>query len=129
MNASFFWRKGTLTCFAVLALCGALTAPAGATDRTVTVRIVVNSAGLDLTKPEVVRELYRRVAFAADIACGKGNRVGLEPVPHFQACYEGSLAAAVRAANLPPLTAAYLAHHRALDAAAYGITPVLTAAR
>lgn len=65
----------------------------------VIVRIPVSAAGLDLTQPAGVRELYRRLRVAAGIACGDGNKVALEPVKNFGECYEQALGDAVRSAN------------------------------
>jgi UrcA family protein len=62
---------------AVLAACAALPAPAEAQDQEVTVRISVPAAGLRLSQAAAAREVYRRLAFAAHIACSTGNRVGL----------------------------------------------------
>jgi UrcA family protein len=111
----------SILCIAALAVCAALSAPVQADDHEVTVRISVRAAGLDLSQPADAHEVYRRLYFAARIACGNGNRVGLQPPASFVACYEKALGEAVRSVNRPQLNIVYLATHTIRDAETYGI--------
>jgi UrcA family protein len=106
-------------CIAALAACALLSGPLQ--SREVTVKIRVNATGLDLSQPADARKLYGRLRQAADIACGNGNQVALEPVADFENCYEQTLADAVRSVNRLQLTIAYLATHTERDAATHGI--------
>ena len=108
-------------CLVALAACAVLSGPVKADGHEVTVKISVSAAGLDLNRPADAREVYRRLYFAARIACGKGNRVGLQPPPSFVVCYEKALGDAVRSVNRPQLNIAYLATHTSRDAETYGI--------
>jgi UrcA family protein len=114
-----------LVCVAGFLIPVALVGLAHASEHIITVKIPVNKAGLDVNTPDGAKRLYRRVAFAADLACTGGNRVGLERVDNYRVCYEESLAAAVRSANLPRLTQVYLAKHSPSNAAAPRIASVL----
>ena len=87
----------------------------------VTVRISISTSGLDLRYPADAREVYRRLYFAARIACGNGNRVGLQSPASFVGCYEKALGEAVRFVNRPQLNIVYLATHTSRDAETYGI--------
>lgn len=87
----------------------------------VTVAIQVSTQGLDLSQPAGAQKLYWRLLQAARIACTHGNRVGLEPSANPQDCREKALADAIRSANLPLLTQAYLETHTPREAAAHGI--------
>jgi UrcA family protein len=91
----------------------------GAKD--VTVAIQVSTQGLDLKQPAGAQKLYWRLQHAAEVACTNGNRVGLEPSANPQGCREKALADAIRSANLPLLTQAYLETHTPREAAAHGI--------
>jgi UrcA family protein len=106
---------------AALSACAVPTGPAKADSHEVAVKISVSTAGLDLSGPADAREVYRRLYFAARIACGSGNRVGLEPPPSFVACYEKALGDAVRSVNRPQLNIVYLTMHTSRDADTYGI--------
>jgi UrcA family protein len=108
-------------CFALLATCGVLSAPIQAQSHEVTVKITVNTAGLDLSQPVGAREVYARLQKAARIACTHGMRVDLEPPASFAGCYEKALADAVRSVRRPQLILVYLATHTTRDAAIYGI--------
>jgi len=117
-------------CIAALAACAALSGPAQANDRVVTIRIPVSTAGLDLGQPAGARELYGRLQEAARIVCGSGDRVGLEPVTDYRSCFEKALGNAIRSVNRPQLTMAYLRTHTLRDAAAQSIdVPTLVAAK
>jgi UrcA family protein len=111
----------SLTCLAALAASAVLSGPVGAESRPVTVKISINTADLDLSRPADAREAYRRLYFAARTACGHGNRVGLEPPTSFVACYERALGGAVHSVNRPQLNMVYLANHTSRDAESYGI--------
>jgi len=115
----------SLVCVAGFLTPVALVGPASASEHMVTIRIPVSKAGLDVNTPDGANKFYRRVAFAAEVACTDGNRVGLERVDDYRVCYEESLAAAVRSANLPGLTLAYLAKHSPPDAVAHRIASVV----
>jgi UrcA family protein len=87
----------------------------------VTVAIQVSTQGLDLHTPAGAQEFYGRLKHAADVACTHGNRVDLKPSSDPVACHEKALGEAIRSANLPLLTQAYLETHTLRQAAAYGI--------
>jgi UrcA family protein len=96
----------------------------------VTVAYHVSTHGLDLSSPAGVRELYRRLKNAAWIVCTRANRVGLEPYPSPDVCYENSLAAAIRSAHMPLLVQEYLETHSLGQAVAHRIdVPVQLAAK
>jgi UrcA family protein len=108
-------------CIAAVAAIVALSGPAEAGDRTVIVRIPVESAGLDLNQAADARELFRRLGQAARIACGRGNQVGLEPPASHSECYEQALGGAVRSIHRQQLSNVYLATHTYSDAAKHDI--------
>jgi UrcA family protein len=116
---------------AVLAACALLSGPIQAKERIVTVKVSVNTAGLDVAQPAGGRELYSRLAHAAAIVCGGTNQVGLQAVDSFADCIAAAVGEAVRSAKLPQLTVAYLRTHTLQQAAALGIDvpAVLIAAR
>jgi UrcA family protein len=115
LNAkSFIW-------LAALAACAVVSGQVKADGHEVTVKISVNAAGLDLSRPADAREVYRRLSFAARTACADGNRVGLQPPSSFVDCYEKALGDAVRSVNRPQLNIVYLATHTSRDAETYGI--------
>jgi UrcA family protein len=96
----------------------------------VTVTYQVNAKGLDLRQPAGAQEYYARLKKAAWIVCTHGNRVDLQPSPDREGCYEKALGDAVRSANVPLLTQAYLQTHTLREAAAHGIdVPVQVAAK
>jgi UrcA family protein len=96
----------------------------------VTVAIQVSTQGLDLSVPAGAQKLYWRLLQAARVACTNGNRVGLAPSDDPQGCREKALGDAIRAANLPLLTQAYLATHTIREAEAHGIdVPAMMAAK
>jgi UrcA family protein len=117
-------------CLAALAAFAGLWGPLHAESRAVTVKISVDTAGLDLNRAADAREVYRRLYLAARTACGRGNRVGLVSPPSFPACYEQALAGAVRSVNRTQLNTVYLATHTSRDAETYGIgVPPIMAAK
>jgi UrcA family protein len=101
--------------------CVLLTGTAVADEKNVVVGIPVSGKGLDLNDPAGARELYLRLNNAAYVACTRANRVGLAPSPDPRGCSEKALAEAVRSANVPLLTQAYLATHTVREAMANGI--------
>jgi len=98
-----------------------LSGPAQARDPELTVELSVNTAGLNVNTPAGARILYGRLRQAARAVCGSGDRVGLQPVADFPACYEKALGDAVHSINRPELTLAYMTTHTLQDAAAHGI--------
>ena len=115
---------------AAVVACTLFAGEVAAEGRPVKVALQVSARGLDLNKPAGARELYSRLKNAAWIVCTRANRAGLEPSPDPDACYELALGEAIRSANLPLLTQAYLETHLPRDAATYGIdVPVHVAAK
>jgi UrcA family protein len=92
-----------------------------AKEHRVIVAIHVSTQGLDLSQPAGANEFYTRLQHAARVACTHGNRVDLVPAPDPVGCYEKALADAIRSANVPRLTQAYLVTHTLREAAARGI--------
>jgi UrcA family protein len=118
------------TCVAALAACALLSGPLQAEERIVTVKVSVNTAGLDAGQPAGARQLYGRLQHAAKFLCGRGMRVGLQPVDDFAGCVESAIGEAVRSAHLPQLTMVYLSTHTLKQATTHGIdVPVLAAAK
>jgi UrcA family protein len=111
----------SFTSFVALVACAVLSGNVRADGHEVIVRISVSAAGLDFNRPADAREVYSRLYFAARNACGNGNRVGLEPPPSFENCYERALGGAVRFVNRPQLNLVYLETHTRRDAETYGI--------
>jgi UrcA family protein len=101
--------------------CALLTGTAVADEHTVVVGIPVSGKGLHLSNPADARELYQRLNYAAYVACTRADRVGLAPSPDPRGCSEKALADAVRSANMPLLTQAYLETHTAREAMTSGI--------
>jgi UrcA family protein len=94
---------------------------AAANDNNVTVTLHVSTQGLDLSQPAAAHEIYTRLQRAAEVVCTHGNRVDLQPLFNPVGCSEKALGDAIRSANVPLLTQAYLQTHTLLQAAAYGI--------
>jgi UrcA family protein len=101
--------------------CALLADAASAEDRNVLVTISVSAAGLDVRHASGAQELYTRIRQAARLACTRADRVGLAPVDDPKECFESAVGSAVRSANVPQLTHAYLANHTLREAAARGI--------
>ena len=119
-------RRGIITA----AACTLIAAAASAGDRELTVAIPASSQGLDLSRPADVHAFYQRIKNAAYVACTRADQVGLAPVSDVDECVENSLAEAIRRANKPVLTLAYLETHTARVAAAHGIAiPTQVAAK
>jgi UrcA family protein len=101
--------------------CALIAGNVAADSGTVTVAIPVSTDGLNASRAADAQKLYERIEYAAYVACTRGNRVGLAPSPDPKGCSEKALANAVRSANLPLLTQAYLAAHSVREAMAQGI--------
>ena len=118
------------TCVAALAACVLLSGPVQAEERIVTLKVSVNTAGLDVGQPAGARQLYGRLQHAANLVCGRGMRVGLQAVDDFAGCVESAIGEAVRSAHLPQLTMAYMSTHTLQQATAHGVdVPALVAAK
>ena len=101
--------------------CTLLAGNVAANDHNVVVAIHVSTQGLDLSRPAGAHEFYTRLQRAARVVCTHGDRVGLEPSPDPEGCYEKALGDAIRSANVPRLTQVYLETHTLRQAAAHGI--------
>ncbi|SRR6266849_7331629 len=118
------------TCVLALAACALPSGPIQAQERIVTLKVSVNTAGLDVGQPPGARQLYGRLQHAANVVCGNGMRVGLQTIGDFAGCVETAIGEAVRSANLPQLTMTYLRTHTLQQATDHGIeVPVLMAAK
>ena len=106
---------------ATVIACTLFAGSVAAEDQEFTVAYRVSTQGLDLNKPSGARELYSRLKHAADVVCTHGMRVDLAPPSDPKACYEQSLAQAVRSVKRPLLTQVYLENHTLEEAAAHGI--------
>lgn len=106
----------------VVALSGGLTTGAVASEGTpITVAIHVDAHGLNLSDEGDARKFYRRIKYAAWVACTDADRVELAPVDDVQQCADRSLANAIRSVGLPTLTRFFLETHTLQQAAAMGI--------
>ena len=101
--------------------CTLFATSAAARDREVTVAIPETPQGHDHGRSAHAQALYTRLSRAADRAFTRANRIGLVPVSNETECIESALGNAVRSANLPQLTQAYLGNHSIREAAARGI--------
>lgn len=101
--------------------CALIAGHAFADARNVVVAIPVSAAGLDVRHAAGAQELYARIKQAAWVGCTRADRVGLAPVADPKECYETAIGNAVRSANVPQLTQAYLASHTLREAATRGI--------
>src|SRR5258708_25581186 len=91
-----------------LGACSLHSGPLQANERIVTLKVSVNTAGLDVSQPAGARQLYSRLQHAANVVCGNGMRVGLQTIGDFAGCVATALREAVPSATLSPLTMAYL---------------------
>jgi UrcA family protein len=115
---------------AALTACTLFAGHVTAKGHPVTVSIQVSAQGLDVSTPGGAQKFYWRIKHAARVACTDGDRVGLEPSPDPERCYEKALADAIRAANITLVTQEYLATHTLLEAATHGINvPIPVAAK
>lgn len=113
-----------------IAACALFSGSASAKDPNFTVVYGVSAQGLDLNTPSGARQMYSRLKHAADVVCTHGMRVDLAPPSDPKACYEQSLAQAVRSVKRPMLTQVYLETHTVQEATARGIdVPVQLAAQ
>jgi UrcA family protein len=119
IKTAVFSAHSTLA--AVAAAGALLVGNVAAQGHEVTVAIHVSTQGLDLHQPAGAQTFYARLKHAADVACTHGNRVDLKPPSDPIGCYQKALGEAIRSANLPLLTQAYLETHTPRQAAAYGI--------
>ena len=120
--------SGRLALGAAVVACALFTGDATAQEREVTVGYPVTTRGLDVRQPAGAHELYSRLKHAARVVCTHGMRVGLKPVTDEDACFEKSLAEAVRTVKLPLVTQVYLETHTLRQAAARGIgAPIMIA--
>jgi UrcA family protein len=128
MNIKNARRYSTLFPVACLAAGTLASVSIRAQDQLVDVVKTVTTAGLDVSQPAGAQKLYFRLVHAANLVCGRGLRVGLEPVQDFHSCEERSIGDAVRSARLPQLTMIYLKTHTLQEAANQRIeTPVVIA--
>jgi UrcA family protein len=130
MNIKTAAISARFTLGAVAIACTLFAGNVAAQGHDVTVAIHVSSQGLDPHDPAGAQKFYLRLQHAADVACTHGNRVDLKPSDDPLRCYEKALGEAIRSANLPLLTQAYLETHTLRQAAAYGIkVPAQVAAK
>jgi UrcA family protein len=104
---------------ALMTACAHVAGPLQAKELAVTVK--VNAARLNIGEPAGGRELYSRLKHAASVVCSNGVLAGLQAVESLADCEEAALGEAVRSANLPQLTVAYLEVHTLQQAATHGI--------
>ena len=111
-------RPGTLLAIVVAGslFCGL----AQAAGDNVIISKAVSAHGLDLNNPADAQTLYRHLRWAAEDVCGRTTRVDLVPIAD-RSCFEKALGRAVRQANAPLVTQAYLLTHTLRDAATWGI--------
>jgi UrcA family protein len=81
----------------------------------------VTTRGLDLNSPTDAQALYARLRHAANDVCTRSARVDVLSPDNSPACFEKALGKAVRQANSPLVTQAYLFNHTLRDAATWGI--------
>ncbi len=93
-----------------------------------TVAVKVSSTGLDLSSAVGAHAMLRRIAGAAEQACGIEAEFDALRAGKFRVCYREALGNAVRALNQPGVTHAYVAQYPS-DAARYGISDRYVAGR
>lgn len=93
----------------------------------ITVGIHVDARGLDLTQEEGAQKFYRRIKYAAWVACTRADRVALTPVDDPVQCTDQSLSRAIRSISVPALTRIYLETHTLQQASVAGISVPLAA--
>lgn len=94
---------------------------AQANEHTVVISNTVSTSGLDLGDSADAQTLYTRLRRAANDVCTRSTRVDVTPTDNLPRCFEKALGNAVRLANSPLVTQAYLANHTLHDAATWGI--------
>jgi len=114
---------------AATVLCILCAGDAVADNHEFAVAMHVSTRGLDLSEPAGAQKFYMRLKNAADRVCTGGDLLGMAPVANPKACYENSLADAIRSANAPLVTQAYLATHTIREALEHGfaVPPELAA--
>lgn len=106
-------NRNTLGRVALLAACllaGSLGVAQAATSAAGMPQLVVSYGDLDLSSGEGVRELYHRIASAAERVCPYPNARALSEVAVNRACREAAIAHAVREVNSPQLVALRAEH-------------------
>ena len=130
MYAKATVTRARLIVVATTVVCTLFAGNLAAKDHYVTVAIHVSAQGLDLTQPADAYTFYRRLQYAARVACTRGDQVALEPVEDLQGCIEQALGTAIRSAKTPLLTWIYLEAHTFQEAARNGIeVPAQVAAK
>jgi UrcA family protein len=67
--------------------------------------ITINYSDLDLTQPDGVKALYRRVATAARQVCKEPSPREITRYAEFEACFDDAVTRAVEKVDAPQLTA------------------------
>ena len=76
---------------------------------TVVASRVVSYADLNLSSPQGVAVLYRRITVAAEEVCGPAERAGSRlPTPEYRDCVSHAVADAIRKVNRPAVSAYHL---------------------
>jgi UrcA family protein len=86
-----------------------------------TVSLKVNSAGLNLNSDAGAHAMLKRMAVAAEQACGVEAEFDALRAGMFHVCYKQALSHAVVALNQPMVTHVYVAQYPR-EAASYGIS-------
>lgn len=108
-------NRGTLGRVAVLAACllaGSLGVAQAAAPTDGLPQVAVSYGDLDLSTSEGVRELYHRIANAAELVCPYPNARALAEVEINHSCREAAISAAVGKVNSPQLVALRAEHVR-----------------
>jgi UrcA family protein len=92
------------------------------------VSVKVSSAGLDLNSAVGAHAMLRRLAGAAEQACGVEAEFDALQGGRYRVCYRETLGKAVRALNQPAVTQVYVAQYPH-EAARYGISDRYVATR
>jgi UrcA family protein len=93
----------------VLCAAAVLTTPSGAQENN---SLPVQYGDLDLSRPEGVLKLYKRIEFAAQRVCETYASTELERRQAYLKCYSKAVDDAVRKVGSDPLTAMYLSRTR-----------------
>jgi UrcA family protein len=93
----------------VLCAGAVLATPSGAQEKT---SLPVPYGDLDLSRPEGVLKLYKRIEFAAQRVCESYASTELERHPAYLKCYSKAVDDAVRKVGSDRLTAMYLSRAR-----------------
>ena len=106
-------KRSTLGRAAVLAACllaGSLGVAQAAAPADGLPQVAVSYGDLDLSTSECVRDLYHRIASAAELVCPYPNARALGEVEINRACRDAAIAGAVRKVNSPQLVALRAEH-------------------